>query len=103
MVGARSGSAERTPMQRRRIADVVGKAIFGIARARLRISASRAILAMIEAAAIDSESASPPMIGRAGQASPSGMSRPSISARSGRRLSALTARAIARKVAPRML
>ena len=67
------------------------------------ISASRIVLATIEAAAIDCDRASPPTIAAAGQMSPSGTSRPSISAKSGRGLSAASARAIARRVAPRML
>ena len=66
-------------------------------------SASRVVLATIEAAAIDIERPSPPMIGRAGQIRPSGASRPSISAKSGRTLKAAIARAIARSAAPRML
>ena len=67
------------------------------------MSASRIVLATIEAAAIDIERPSPPTIGRAGQMSPSGVSRPSISARCGRRLKPATARAIALSAAPRML
>ena len=66
------------------------------------MSASRIVLATIEAAAIDIEIPSPPTIGRAGQMSPSGVSRPSISARWGRRLKPATARAIALSAAPRM-
>ena len=67
------------------------------------MSASRIVLATIEAAAIDIERPSPSMIGRAGQMRPSGISRPSISAKCGRRLKAATARVIARSAAPRML
>ena len=73
------------------------------ARSSRVISASRVTLATIEAAAIDSERRSPPITRRAGQISPSGTSRPSISAKSGAGSSAPSARAIARKVAPRML
>ena len=51
-----------------RIADVIGEAILRKVEVEdCAISASRVVLATIEAAAIDSESASPPMMARAGQ------------------------------------
>ena len=89
-----------------RVADMIGEApSAGKSRPRLRVEhiASRC-LATIEAAAIDIESASPSMIGRAGQMRPSGAFAPIDQRRVPTPASSpATAYAIARSAAPRML
>ena len=88
MIGARAGKSQRPAVAVRRVPDVLGEAVLRIVAVEIAHERIAGRLGEIEAAAIDIERPSPPMIGRAGQAKPSGASRPSMSARSGRKLRA---------------